>query len=50
MTARLFIGGLAWETTDSTLKTRFEEFGDVISATVVVDRETGNVVFLLFVI
>lgn len=39
---RLFIGGVAWETTDQTLGRAFERFGKVRSARVVIDRETGR--------
>lgn len=38
----LFIGSLAYATTDDTLKAFFEEIGEVTSARVVTDRETGR--------
>lgn len=40
--SKLFIGGLAWHTDDSTLRTKFEEFGQVEEAIVVKDRDTGR--------
>ncbi|TKA81359.1 hypothetical protein B0A49_00266 [Cryomyces minteri] len=40
--SKLFIGGLAWHTDDQTLRTKFEEFGQVEEAIVVKDRDTGR--------
>jgi len=40
--AKLFIGGLSWDTTDDSLRKAFEEHGQVQSARVVTDRETGR--------
>ncbi|KAI9698411.1 MAG: hypothetical protein M1836_003991 [Candelina mexicana] len=40
--AKLFIGGLAWHTDDTTLRQKFEEFGAVEEAIVVKDRDTGR--------
>ncbi|KAF2742591.1 RNA-binding domain-containing protein, partial [Sporormia fimetaria CBS 119925] len=34
--------GLAWHTEDSTLRQKFEEFGQVEEAVVVKDRDTGR--------
>ncbi|KAF2756733.1 hypothetical protein EJ05DRAFT_477823 [Pseudovirgaria hyperparasitica] len=34
--------GLAWHTDDATLRQKFEEFGSVVEATVVKDRDTGR--------
>ncbi|HBQ14086.1 MAG TPA: RNA-binding protein [Myxococcales bacterium] len=42
MPARLFVGGLSYDTTAQTLKSAFEEFGEVADAVVVTDRGTGN--------
>jgi len=39
---RLFVGGLAWRTTEDMLLRLFAEVGDVAAATVVIDRETGR--------
>lgn len=38
----LFIGSLAFATTDDGLKAHFEQVGPVVSARVVTDRETGR--------
>ncbi|KAL1585799.1 hypothetical protein WHR41_04988 [Cladosporium halotolerans] len=40
--SKLFIGGLAWHTDDQTLRSKFEEFGQVQEAIVVKDRDTGR--------
>jgi RNA recognition motif-containing protein len=42
MSCKLFIGGLSWNTDDSTLRARFEEFGAVADAVVIRERETGR--------
>ncbi len=42
MATNLFIGSLAYATTDDSLKAFFEEIGEVTSARVVTDRETGR--------
>ena len=39
---KLFVGGLAWATTDDSLHTAFAEFGEVTEAKVIMDRETGK--------
>ncbi|KAJ4422799.1 hypothetical protein N0V82_002578 [Gnomoniopsis sp. IMI 355080] len=41
-TTKLFIGGLAWHTEETTLRQKFEEFGVVDEAVVVKDRDTGR--------
>lgn len=38
----LFIGSLAYATTDDGLKAHFEQIGPVASARVITDRETGR--------
>ena len=38
----LFIGSLAYATTDDTLKAHFEQIGPVSSARVITDRESGK--------
>ncbi len=42
MAQNLFIGNLAYATTDDTLKAHFAAIGEVSSARVVTDRETGR--------
>ena len=39
---RLYVGNLAFSTTNDELKAAFEQFGTVESATVIMDRETGR--------
>ena len=38
----LFIGSLAYATTDDTLKAHFETIGEVASARVITDRDSGR--------
>jgi len=40
--AKLFIGGLAWHTTDETLRQGFEKYGKIEEAIVVKDRDTNR--------
>ena len=42
MATKLFIGSLAWGTTDDSLKDFFSAVGTVVSANVIVDRETNR--------
>ena len=42
MATKLFVGSLAWATTDDSLKAHFEQAGSVVSANVVMDRYTGK--------
>ncbi len=42
MAKKLFVGGLAWATTDDGLRQAFERFGQVAEAKVIMDRETGR--------
>jgi RNA recognition motif-containing protein len=39
---KLFVGSLAWATTDDSLKAHFSQSGTVASAKVVTDRESGR--------
>ena len=41
-TQNLFIGSLAYATTDDTMKAFFEQIGPVSSARVITDRESGR--------
>ncbi len=38
----LFVGNLAWAVTDEDLKTKFAEFGNVLSARVITDKFSGK--------
>lgn len=40
--ANLFVGSLAYATTDDTLKAHFEQVGPIASARVITDRDTGR--------
>lgn len=42
MSKKLFVGGLSWDTTDSSLGQAFEQFGEITEAKVITDRETGR--------
>jgi RNA recognition motif-containing protein len=42
MPKKLFVGGLAWATTDEALRGAFERFGAVKEAVVVMDRDSGR--------
>lgn len=42
MSTKLFIGGLSWNTDDSSLRAGFESFGAVADAVVIRERETGR--------
>ncbi|CAN0889389.1 RNA-binding protein 24 [Linum grandiflorum] len=39
---KLFVGGLAWETQRETLRRYFEQFGEIIEAVVITDKNTGR--------
>jgi RNA recognition motif-containing protein len=45
MSAKIFIGGLSWNTDDQTLRSAFEAYGTVEDSVVVKDRETGKFLF-----
>jgi len=42
MTNKLFVGGLSYNTTSDGLKEYFATIGNVLSANVITDRETGR--------
>ncbi|MCX4246279.1 RNA recognition motif domain-containing protein [Paraliomyxa miuraensis] len=42
MNQRLFVGNLAFQTTEEGLRAAFEEFGVVTDAKIITDRETGR--------
>jgi cold-inducible RNA-binding protein len=42
MATKLFIGSLPYSTTDDELEATFAPFGNVVSAKVIFDRETGR--------
>ncbi|HSX00147.1 MAG TPA: RNA-binding protein [Patescibacteria group bacterium] len=42
MASKLFVAGLAYAMTDDELNTLFADFGTVVSAQIITDRETGR--------
>ncbi|KAG8377212.1 hypothetical protein BUALT_Bualt08G0004700 [Buddleja alternifolia] len=39
---KVFVGGLAWETQSETLRQYFEQFGEILEAVVIADKNTGR--------
>ncbi|MDD2515762.1 MAG: RNA-binding protein [Candidatus Gracilibacteria bacterium] len=39
---KLFIGGLPWELRGKDLREMFADFGEIVDATVILDRDTGR--------
>uniref|UniRef100_A0A6N2LG24 RRM domain-containing protein n=1 Tax=Salix viminalis TaxID=40686 RepID=A0A6N2LG24_SALVM len=39
---KVFVGGLAWETQSETMRRYFEQFGDILEAVVISDKNTGR--------
>lgn len=42
MNTRLYVGGISYSTTDDGLKQHFSQAGEVASANIITDRETGR--------
>jgi heterogeneous nuclear ribonucleoprotein A1/A3 len=42
MKNRVFVGGIAWETTEEGLQQAFAKFGSVTEAKIITDKETGT--------
>jgi RNA recognition motif-containing protein len=42
MATKLFIGGIAWKTTEDALRAAFEQAGTVESAVIITDRMSGR--------
>ena len=42
MAAKLFVGNLSWDTTDASLSAFFAQSGQVVSATIIIDRDSGR--------
>ena len=38
----IYVGNLSWQLSEDDLNTKFAEFGDVDSAKIITDRETGR--------
>ncbi|XXG72184.1 hypothetical protein AAC387_Pa07g1336 [Persea americana] len=39
---KVFVGGLAWETQKETMRKYFEQFGEILEAVVITDKNTGR--------
>lgn len=39
---KLFVGGLSWDTKSDTLHQYFSQFGPILEAVVLVDKQTGR--------
>ena len=39
---KVFVGGLAWETNKVSLRSYFEQFGDIVEAVVITDKSSGR--------
>ncbi|KAL5726757.1 hypothetical protein ACHQM5_000021 [Ranunculus cassubicifolius] len=39
---KIFVGGLAWETQRDTMRRYFDQFGDILEAVVITDKNTGR--------
>ncbi|KAJ7529779.1 hypothetical protein O6H91_15G065200 [Diphasiastrum complanatum] len=39
---KMFVGGLAWETQKDTMRHYFEQFGEILEAVVITDKNTGR--------
>lgn len=42
MQNKLFVGGISWSATDEDLRDLFSPYGEIVSANVVMDRESGR--------
>ncbi len=42
MATQLFVGGISYNTTEQSLREAFEQAGTVVSATIVMDKMTGQ--------
>jgi RNA recognition motif-containing protein len=42
MAKKLYVGNLAYNTTEDGLRNLFSQFGSVVSAKIIFDRDTGN--------
>lgn len=39
---KVFVGGLAWETPTDEMRNYFEQFGDILEAVIISDKNTGK--------
>ena len=45
MSYKLFVGGLSWNANDDSLRDFFEQYGEVVNASVIKDREPGEFIW-----
>lgn len=39
---KVFVGGLAWETPNDVMRSYFEQFGEILEAVIITDKNTGK--------
>lgn len=39
---KVFVGGLAWETPTEEMRKYFQQFGDILEAVIITDKNTGK--------
>ncbi|RXI09626.1 hypothetical protein DVH24_025083 [Malus domestica] len=39
---KVFVGGLAWETHSDTMRRHFDQFGQILEAVVIIDKNSGR--------
>ncbi|EJD52625.1 hypothetical protein AURDEDRAFT_111257 [Auricularia subglabra TFB-10046 SS5] len=42
MASKVYVGNLSWNTTDETLRSAFQDFGQILDSIVMRDRDTGR--------
>ena len=42
MAKNIYVGNLSWGTTEGVLRETFEQYGEVLSARIITDRDTGR--------
>ena len=42
MSKKLFVGGISWNITQNDLISKFEQYGEIVDAKLITDRETGK--------
>lgn len=42
MSKKIFVGGISWNTDEEGLREAFSEYGNVVEAKIITDRETGR--------
>ena len=42
MAKNIYVGNLSWGTTEEILRETFEQYGEVLSARIITDRDTGR--------